>query len=174
MTDHAPIVWVDVETTGLDPDFDQLLEIAFVVTDADLEIKGIYSAVVHQPELVSMHDAVWRMHNESGLLGEVHEGGKIVGVVSREVVQFFAVNGVTSQSPLTGSTVHFDRSFIRHNLPVVYASVHYRNIDVSSLRELIKRWAPNELWEKGDEHRALPDILDSIEQLRHYRKVFGL
>ena len=172
---HPPIVWSDLETTGLAPEWDQILEVGFVITNADLEPQGTYQSVVSWPELVSMDEVVYRMHTDSGLLPLVqnHEG-KPLHVIDEEVAAFFLANGVTDKSPLAGSTIHFDRSFLRQHLQLAHGMLHYRNIDVSSLRELIKRWAPEELYTKGDAHRAMPDCLDSIRQLRHYRKVMGL
>lgn len=172
---HPPIVWCDLETTGLDPSWDQLLEVCFIVTDADLHPSGVYQAVIRWPELVSMSPVVTKMHTDSLLLDTVHSGeAKDLWTVQHEVIDFFERNGVNDKSPLAGSTIHFDRGFLRTYLPVAHAALHYRNIDVSSLRELIKRWAPAELYTKGDAHRATPDCFDSIAQLRHYRKVMSL
>lgn len=171
----APIVWCDVETTGLDPDWDQLLEVAFVVTDEFLEPRGIYHQVVHCPELLSMIPTVYDMHQKSGLLDEVRSPGALsLSEISEKVLHFFKLNGVTALSPLAGSTIHFDRGFLSTNLSTVHDAIHYRNVDVSSFREVVKRWRPDSLWQKGDVHRALPDVLDSINQLRHYRRAFGL
>lgn len=172
---HPPILWLDMETTGLDPTFDQVLEVCFIVTGADLEPRGAYASVVMQPELVTMKPVVWEMHNKSGLLDEVHSmSAKVMPLIEMEVLSFLLKNGVSDKSPLAGSTIHFDRSFLRRDLPLVNGAIHYRNIDVSSLRELVKRWVPDELYTKGDIHRAGPDCVDSIRQLKHYRKVFGL
>jgi oligoribonuclease len=172
--EHPPIVWCDVETTGLSHEWDQVLEVAFVVTDSDLEILGAYTEVVHWPELVSMKPVVREMHTRTGLLDEVYMGGKALSEISDEVIAFLKRNAVTDRSPLAGSTVHFDRGFIKRDMPEVLAMIHYRNLDVSSLKELIKRWHPGAEWKKADRHRALPDILDSIKELNHYRRVFGL
>jgi oligoribonuclease len=169
-----PIVWVDVETTGLDPDWDQLLEVAIVITDSELEPQGVFDSVIRQPELVSMKPVVREMHKRSGLIDEVlSPEAPSLPEVYASVVKFLAGNGVTKESPLAGSSVGFDKSFLRRDMPGVLRLMHYRVIDVSGLRELVARWH-GEKWQKKDVHRAKDDILDSIKELRHYRRVFGL
>lgn len=175
MTEYPPILWVDTETTGLDPEWDQLLEIALVVTDSDLEPLGVYESVIHQPELLSMRDEVRQMHTRSGLLEDVRlHTGRILPVVYEECVKFVARNGVTTGSPVGGATVGFDKAFLRRDMPGLMRMVHYRVIDVSGLRELVARWHPEKKWVKKDQHRAKADILESIAELKHYRRVFGL
>lgn len=169
-----PMVWIDVETTGLSQEWDLLLEVAVVVTDNDLDPHAAYTAVVHHLELPTVHEIVWKMHGENGLFNEVREGGKTLAEISGDICSLLASQGVTGRSPLCGSTVHFDRGFIRRDLPVVEKMLHYRNVDVSSLRELVMRWRPEIEWKKKDAHRALPDIYESIKELQHYRKAFGL
>lgn len=169
------MVWVDVETTGLDVEWDALLEVAVVLTDSDLEPHAAYTSVVHYPVLPPMAPIVQEMHTSSGLIHEVTNGGALLSQISEDICSLLTAQGVVNRSPLCGSTVHFDRAFIKRFLPQVHSLLHYRNVDVSSFKELVMRWCPEEQqWTKKDRHRALPDIYDSIKELQHYRRVFGL
>lgn len=169
------MVWIDVETTGLEPAYDQMLELAIVVTDGDLEILGQYEVVLQTPALMPMVDHVREMHERTGLLELVKNGnGSPIWDIAPKISSLFLETGVTKLSPLCGSSVHFDRSFFLRDFPMFKGLVHYRNVDVSTIKELIARWAPEHVWRKADAHRAMPDVLDSIAELAHYRKIMRL
>lgn len=168
-------MWVDVETTGLDPTFHQLLEIAVVVTNSSLRPLGSYSSVVHWTELVSMVPKVREMHLLNGLLDEVYMGGKTLTMINADILSMFTELGVNRDSPLAGSSVHFDRRWLVAFLPNVESWVHYRNMDVSTLKEMAMRWLPDhQEWQRSDAHRALSDIHNSINELRYYRSRMGM
>lgn len=170
----GPMVWIDVETSGLDTELDQLLEVAMVITDENMEPHAAYQAVVHWDELPPMNDFAWRMHTENGLLEECRQGGKTLPQIDTEMSQLLDSQGIVGNSPLCGSTIHFDRAFVKRGLPLAHGRLHYRNVDVSSLKELVIRWAPDMEYPKRGFHRAMPDIHESIKALRHYRRAFGL
>lgn len=176
MTMEQPLVWIDLEMTGLDPDTDVIVEIATVVTDGTLE------AVEQGPDLVvgapaaalkAMPDVVRRMHTASGLLDEVAATDRTVAAAEQATLSFVRTHVPgPSSAPLAGSSVHADRMFLRRYMPTLEAYLHYRNVDVSTLKELARRWQPAVLDAapaKQDRHRALDDILESIAELRHYR-----
>ena len=171
------LVWIDLEMTGLDPDTDKVLEIAVIVTDGQLE------QVEEGPELVlgaddealaGMVEYVQRMHASSGLTELVRSSDLSVQDAERQVLSF--VTGLVPRratAPLAGNSVHADRAFLRRYMPELEAHLHYRNVDVSVLKELSKRWAPKIYQaapDKAGGHRALADIRESIAELRHYRR----
>ena len=122
-----------------------------------------------------MSPFVQEMHTKTGLIHEITNGGAQLSLISEDLCSLLDMQGVMNKSPLCGSTVHFDRSFIKRFLPAVHGRLHYRNVDVSSFKELVMRWCPEEQqWVKKDQHRALPDIYESIKELRYYRSIFGL
>lgn len=173
----TPIVWVDCEMTGLDPTTDALVEIACIVTDAQLNAldEGV-SAVIKPPEaaLAGMDDFVTNMHKESGLLPLIPEG--IAVEEAEQMVLDYVRKHVPTprKAPLAGSSVYVDRGFLAQQMPALDEYLHYRLIDVSSIKELAKRWQPRLYFkapEKTGGHRALGDIEDSIEELRYYRSV---
>ncbi|MCL1897382.1 MAG: oligoribonuclease [Micrococcales bacterium] len=170
-----PIVWVDCEMTGLDLTVDALVEIAVVVTDSSLEQLGEGLDIIVKPPqaaLDQMSVFVRRMHTTSGLLDQL-DGG-----VTLEQAQTLIMEYVTAQvpqsgkAPLAGNSVSTDRGFIDRDLPKLGRFLHYRTIDVSSIKELARRWYPRAYFaspEKRGGHRALGDIYDSIDELRYYR-----
>lgn len=174
------IVWVDTETTGLDPQYDVILEVAVVITDAVFETVAERSWVVRQPEIVigprlDRSPEVRQMHTRSGLLEELYRdmpptGESDTWAVSVAVAEFIEEHGAQG-AVLAGSNVGFDRGFLEARMPCAIADLHYRNIDVSTVKELARRFAPTLLasapW-KGFAHRALPDIQESIAELQHY------
>jgi oligoribonuclease len=170
------IVWIDCEMTGLDFKNDLLVEIACVITDADLEqvTEGL-NIVIHAPaqRLETMDPFVVNMHTESGLLPEIPNG------VTLEAAEELLFDYITShipeasKAPLAGSSVHVDRIFLQRDMPRVDSYLHYRIIDVSSVKELARRWYPKAYFAsppKTGNHRALGDILDSINELKYYRE----
>jgi oligoribonuclease len=170
------LVWLDLEMTGLDVETDAIVEIAAVVTDADLAVlDGGIDVVVHQPGdvVARMNDFVRAMHEKSGLLSEISSsrvdletaGSRVLDYVRSHVPQ----PGV---APLCGNSIGMDRRFLVRYLPELDAHLHYRSIDVSSLKELCRRWFPDDYRKrpsKAEQHRALGDVLESIAELRYYR-----
>lgn len=176
MTLHQPLVWIDLEMTGLDPDTDAIVEIATVVTDGGLEvIERGPDLVVSAPEaaLTAMPEVVRRMHTASGLLDEIAATDRTVEAAEQATLAFVRTHvPAPSNAPLAGNSVHADRMFLRRHMPSLEAYLHYRNVDVSTVKELARRWHPALLEaapDKQDRHRALDDILESITELRHYR-----
>ena len=170
------IVWIDCEMTGLDLENDALIEVAALVTDFELNQLGDGVDVVIKPEpaaLEQMGDFVRDMHTRSGLLGELDEG------VSMEEAQALVLEYVmqhapeAGKAPLGGNTVSTDRGFLERDMPQLAGHLHYRTIDVSSIKELSRRWYPRAYFNapaKHGGHRALADIRESIAELRYYRE----
>ena len=170
------IVWIDCEMTGLDFKNDLLVEIACVITNAELEqITEGLNIVIQAPaeRLETMDPFVVNMHTESGLLPEIPNG------VTLEAAEELLFDYITShipeasKAPLAGSSVHVDRIFLQRDMPRVDSYLHYRIIDVSSVKELARRWYPKAYFAsppKTGNHRALGDILDSINELKYYRE----
>ena len=178
MTDAATeeaalLVWLDMEMSGLDADTCRILEIATVVTDADLNVIAEGPDIaVHQPEsLIAAMDQWNRTHHgESGLIDQVRASTVSEEEAERRVLEFLRRRVAPGASPLCGNSVHQDRLFLRRYMPHLEAFLHYRNVDVSSIKELVRRWYPSvEIPSKRKAHRALDDIFESIEELRFYR-----
>ncbi|MDR1427508.1 MAG: oligoribonuclease [Bifidobacteriaceae bacterium] len=169
------IVWVDCEMTGLDLRTDALIEIAAIVTDSDLNPLGEGIDVVIRPPsgaLDAMISLVRDMHSNSGLLAELPHGVSIAEAEARVLDYVRAWVPVAGKAPLAGNSVSTDRQFIDRDMPTFGSFLHYRTIDVSSIKELSRRWFPRIYFhapEKDGNHRALGDILDSIDELRYYR-----
>ncbi len=175
MTD-TPLVWVDCEMTGLDIGSDALIEVACLVTDSELQILGEGVSVVIKPSdeaLASMSDFVRSMHIESGLLPELPHG-VTMDEAQEQVLDYVRAHvPVAGKSPLAGNTVGMDRLFLERDMPRVINHLHYRVVDVSSFKELVRRWYPRVFFNapaKTGGHRALGDIRDSITELRYYRE----
>lgn len=169
------IVWMDCEMTGLDLERDALVEIACIVTDSDLTpLDEGFDVVIAPPAaaLEGMEDVVVRMHTESGLLPLLADGVTL-SEAQDELLDYLALHvPEPRKAPLAGSSVHVDRSFLARDMPAVLDQLHYRIIDVSSLKELVRRWYPRVYYASPDKrggHRALADTLDSIRELRYYR-----
>lgn len=172
---RGPLVWVDCEMTGLDLGADALVEIACVVTDADLQpLDDGIDLVIRppQPALAQMSDFVTAMHRESGLLPLI-DGGVEVAQAEAAVLEYVQRHVPEARkAPLAGSSVYVDRGFLARDMPHLDAHLHYRVVDVSSIKELVRRWYPKVYYqspEKTGNHRALGDIHDSIAELRYYR-----
>jgi oligoribonuclease len=171
-----PLVWVDLEMTGLDPEQHVIVEAAVIITDGSLDtvIEGP-DLVINQPDsaLDAMVDVVAEMHAKSGLTDAVRASDIPVEEAERAILAFIAEHVPNARvAPLAGNSVHADRAFLRRFMPEVEGHLHYRNVDVSTLKELARRWRPelvDEAPEKGGGHRALADIRESIVELRYYR-----
>jgi oligoribonuclease len=170
------LVWIDCEMTGLDVAVDQLVEVAVVVTDFDLAILDPGFDIVIKPDqsaLDNMNDFVREMHATSGLLEAIPDGvglGEAQGAVLDYIRRFVPT---PQAAPLAGNTIGTDRAFLARYMPLVDSHLHYRNVDVSSIKELVRRWLPRVYFnapEKDGGHRALADILESIRELEFYRR----
>ena len=175
--DKTPLVWIDMEMSGLVPDRDRILEVAMVVTDADLEtIAEAPVYVVHQPD--SVLDAMdnWNKstHGKSGLVDKVRASTLEEAEVERRILEFLKPIVGERVAPLAGNTVHQDRRFMARYMPAFDAYLHYRIVDVSTLKELARRWRPDVLAgvTKEGKHEALADVYESIEELKYYRRAF--
>ncbi|MFW5966449.1 MAG: oligoribonuclease [Persicimonas sp.] len=168
------LVWIDLEMSGLDPESDVILEIATIVTGPSLKIiaEGP-NLVIHQPESVIEAMDEWNTthHGESGLIEKVRESDLSVGEVEKQTLEFVQNYTEEESAPLCGNTITQDRRFLYRYMPQLSSWLHYRNVDVSSIKELVARWYPEEMHAptKPSEHRALDDIRGSIEELRWYR-----
>lgn len=169
------IVWIDCEMTGLDPAHEEIVEVACIVTEADLtEIDGGISLVVKPSDasMAAMDPFVVTMHTESGLLEEIPDG---IGLADAETqVLDYVRQHVPDQrkAPLAGSSIYVDRGFLAKYMPTLDQHLHYRLVDVSSFKEMARRWFPRIYFstpEKTGNHRALADIRESIAELRYYR-----
>ena len=170
------LVWVDCEMTGLDLERDEICEIAVIVTDSELNPLDEGLQLVIKPSdaaIASMGEYVTNMHTESGLLNELASGishAEADSQVSDYLMRFMKE---PKSAPLAGNSIATDRAFLQRQMPNFEALLHYRNIDVSSIKELARRWYPRvyfQLPKKVGNHRALGDILESIEELRYYRQ----
>jgi oligoribonuclease len=176
MTNDARMVWIDCEMTGLDLVHDALVEIAVVVTDSDLNVLGDGVDIVIRPpaeSLVDMQQVVVDMHTASGLLDELEAGTTLQDAQARVMAYVTEHVPEPRKAPLAGSSVYTDRGFLSRDMPELDAHLHYRLVDVSTIKELARRWYPRAYYnapEKHGGHRALADILDSIEELKYYRE----
>ncbi len=171
------LIWIDLEMTGLDPDRDLIIEIAVLITDANLEpvAEGPIIAV-HQTEAAIAGMDAWntRQHNASGLVSQVRASQIDTAEAERLTLAFVSRYVPSGQSPMCGNSICQDRRFLARYMPTLEGWFHYRNLDVSSLKELAKRWAPSVAagFRKQTSHRAIDDIRDSVAELRHYREHF--
>ncbi|TNC24618.1 oligoribonuclease [Amycolatopsis alkalitolerans] len=175
MTDR--LVWIDCEMTGLDLAKDALIEIAVLVTDAELTVLGDgLDLVIHADDemLASMPDVVREMHAKSGLTDEVRRSAITLEEAEQQVLAYVRRYVPDARSaPLAGNSIATDRGFIARDMPALDAHLHYRMVDVSSVKELVRRWYPRIYYakpEKGLAHRALADIRESIGELDYYRR----
>ncbi|GAB4178453.1 MAG: oligoribonuclease [Wenzhouxiangellaceae bacterium] len=172
------LIWIDLEMSGLDTRRDTILEIATVVTDAELEViaEGPNLAIRTPAEVLSaMDDWNQRTHGESGLIKRCLESEIDMGRAERLTLQFLAEHVPAGTSPMCGNSICQDRRFLARQMPELEAYFHYRNLDVSTIKELARRWAP-ELeagFVKQAGHQALADVRESIEELRYYRRFMG-
>jgi len=175
--DADNLIWIDLEMTGLDPDRDHVIEIATIVTDKQLNIlaEGPMLAI-HQPDSVldAMDDGNRTHHGDSGLTERVRASTLDAAAAEAQTLAFLVEYVPAGASPMAGNSICQDRRFMAREMPLLEAFFHYRNLDVSALKELARRWAPEVLAGvvKQGRHLALDDIRDSIAELVHYREHF--
>lgn len=171
------LVWMDLEMTGLDPEVERVLEIATIITDSNLNVvaEGPVVVVRQSEELLSNMDQ-WNTehHTESGLIDRVREQGVSEDEAEQITLGFIRKHVTERSAPLCGNSIGQDRRFLVKYFPKLEQYLHYRNLDVSTIKELALRWRPDvaENVNKKGAHRALDDIKESIEELRHYRRTF--
>lgn len=169
------LVWIDCEMTGLDTTNDALIEVACLITDAELNILGDGVSVVIKPSdaaLASMTEFVRDMHVASGLLPLLADGLDMA-TAQATLLEYVREHVPPGKAPLAGNTVGMDKAFLERDMPELVAHLHYRVVDVSSIKELVRRWYPRVFFNSPDKtggHRALGDISDSIRELRYYRQ----
>ena len=171
------LVWIDLEMTGLDPDHDRIIEIATIVTDSRLRVLAEGPVIALRQDdalLAGMDEWNTRQHNGSGLVERVRASAADEVYAENRTLAFLADWVAAGVSPMCGNSICQDRRFLHRWMPALERHFHYRNLDVSSLKELCRRWAPEIAAGvvKRDRHRALEDIHDSIAELRHYRENF--
>jgi oligoribonuclease len=169
------LIWIDLEMTGLNTFEDQIIEIATIVTDSQLEVIAEGPALaIHQPDSVleAMDEWNTRQHGQSGLTARVRESSLTVADAERMTLEFLALQVDPRVSPMCGNSICQDRRFLARLMPELEAFFHYRNLDVSTLKELGARWAPKVMagFTKQSNHLAMDDIRDSINELRYYRE----
>jgi len=171
------LVWVDMEMTGLDPDNDRIIEVAVVVTDPELNIiaEGPVFAIHQSDETLDKMDN-WNKgtHGKSGLIDRVKASTVSEAQAEQELIAFLKQYVPSNKSPMCGNSICQDRRFMARGMPKLEAFFHYRNLDVSTLKELCRRWKPEVAtgFKKHQKHTALADITESIEELRYYREHF--
>jgi oligoribonuclease len=171
------LVWLDMEMTGLEPDRDRIIELAMVVTDAELRMVAESPAwAVHQSDevLAAMDDWNQKTHGRSGLIDRVKASTQDEAQVAAEALEFLKKYSSAGHSPMCGNSICQDRRFMARHMPQLEAFFHYRNLDVSTLKELCKRWTPDiyKGFKKKSRHTALADIYESIDELKYYREHF--
>lgn len=175
--DKKHLIWIDLEMTGLDTLNDTIIEIATIVTDSELNIlaEGPVFAI-HTPDIVlnSMDDWNTRQHGQSGLIDRIRRSNVTMAQAESETIAFLNKYVESGRSPMCGNSICQDRRFLARQMPTLERFFHYRNLDVSTVKELAYRWRPDILssFEKKGHHLALDDIRDSIRELRHYKAHF--
>ncbi len=175
--DEKNLIWIDMEMTGLDPMRDTIIEIATIITNADLEVlaEGPVFAIAQSESVIEAMDE-WNTttHGESGLIRRMREEGVSVEHAEEKTLQFVSQHVPECASPMCGNSICQDRRFMAREMPLLANYFHYRNLDVSTLKELAKRWKPEllEQFEKAGSHTALADIRESIDEMKFYREHF--
>jgi oligoribonuclease len=172
--DENRLLWVDMEMSGLSPDTDRVLELAMVVTDAQLNVVAEGPVIaIHQDDLVLDRMDAWNRstHARSGLTSRVRESRVDEAAAERQMLDWAARYVPAGRSPMCGNSICQDRRFMARWMPKLEAFFHYRNLDVSTLKELARRWRPEVFrsYEKKSRHEALADVYESISELKHYR-----
>ena len=171
------LVWLDMEMTGLNPDGDRIIELAMVVTNSALELVAESPVwAVHQSDavLAAMDDWNQKTHGRSGLIDRVKASTLDEGTVAAQALEFLKKYSLAGHSPMCGNSICQDRRFMARHMPELESFFHYRNLDVSTLKELCKRWTPEVYkgFKKRSKHTALADIYESIDELKYYREHF--
>ena len=175
--DPNNLLWIDMEMSGLNPEGDRVLEVAIVITDSQLNtVAEAPVKVVHQPDEVLERMDSWNksMHKKTGLVDKVKAATQDEAAVEAEMIAFLSQYIAPNASPMCGNSICQDRRFLARHMPRLEAFFHYRNLDVSTLKELARRWKPGIMagLTKQGRHEALADIYDSIEELKYYREKF--
>lgn len=166
------LIWLDLEMSGLQPERDVILEIAIIISDSDLNVVAeMPSIAIHQPESVfaSMDDWNQKHHHASGLVARCRASKIELRTAEQSALNFVKQYVSEKSSPLCGNSIGQDRRFLQRYMPELEAYSHYRNLDVSTLKELAKRWYPDCVFHKQNQHEALADIRESLAELRFYR-----
>jgi oligoribonuclease len=171
------LIWIDLEMTGLKPDTDVIIEMATIVTDANLDVVAEGPVIaIHQPDTVldAMDEWNKRTHGASGLVARVRESGYTMASAEQRTLEFVRALVEANASPMCGNSICQDRRFLARHMPTLEKFFHYRNLDVSTVKELARRWAPGIIpgFSKQGEHKALADIQESIRELAYYREHF--
>ncbi len=171
------LVWIDLEMTGLDPNIERIIEVATLITDADLNVVAEGPVIaVKQPDsqLAQMDEWNQKTHGESGLVARVKASTVTTAEAEQQTLEFLRRYVMSGSSPMCGNSIHQDRRFLEREMPDLWAFFHYRNLDVSTVKELAKRWSPGALagFKKRNVHLAMDDIKESIAELAHYRRTF--
>lgn len=171
------LVWIDMEMTGLDPDKDRVIEVAAIVTDPQLNVLAEGPVfVIHQPDEVLDGMDAWNKgtHGRSGLIDRVKASTVTETQAAEEMIEFLRKYVPEGKSPMCGNSICQDRRFMARHMPKLEAFFHYRNVDVSTLKELCRRWKPELIsgFKKHQLHTALADIRESVEELKYYREHF--
>ena len=171
------LIWIDLEMTGLKPDTDVIIEMATIVTDVDLDVVAEGPVIaIHQPDEVlnAMDEWNTRTHGASGLITRVRESTYTLASAEKRTLEFVKALVEPNASPMCGNSICQDRRFLARQMPTLEKFFHYRNLDVSTVKELARRWAPGIIpgFSKQGEHKALADIRESIRELAYYREHF--
>ena len=175
--DELNLIWVDLEMTGLDPETDRIIEVAMVVTDPDLNVLGEAPVfAIHQSDEILNGMDAWNKgtHGRSGLIDRVRASNVTEAMAEDALIEFLRQYVPKGKTPMCGNTNCQDRRFMAKTMPKLESYFHYRNLDVSTLKEIARRWKPELVdgFKKMQKHTALADILESIEELRYYREHF--
>ena len=178
MQKEKNLVWLDLEMTGLNPDNDVILEIATIITDPKLNVIALGPhLIINQPTKIldNMNEWCKKIHTKSGLIQAVKQSTVNTLQAEQETLKFIKKHCKPQKGLLSGNSIWSDRTFLRVYMPLILEYLHYKMVDVTSMAEMVSGWYPNDPnreFKKKDEHRALPDILESIEELKHLKKYF--